>query len=223
MKEHKLKPLAGSVGAGFIASVCCAGSLIFASVGLGAFYATLSLWKYVPQVLAAGALSIVSINYFFYHRAAESACCTEGGDLGKLRWSMFVSAALGLAAMAGSFVLLEWFNHAVVYPDSFLSRPEYGQALIPGVPNLRLINALASFAALGLLWAMPFPSRVSNRPTIATVLRWGFRVGMFMATAGVLIVLVINALGLVGTGGGVRGPHTPGDVPKHQPPPHSRP
>jgi hypothetical protein len=62
--------LTGSCAAGLIASLCCGGSLVFASIGLGAFWAAFGLSRYLPQVLATGALSIIAINYFFYRRAA---------------------------------------------------------------------------------------------------------------------------------------------------------
>src|SRR5260370_25525698 len=62
------KPLAGSFITGLVASLCCGGSLIFASIGLGAFYSALGLSRFVPQVLAAGAITIVAINYLFYRR-----------------------------------------------------------------------------------------------------------------------------------------------------------
>ncbi len=42
-------PLAGSFITGLIASLCCGGSLIFASIGLGAFYSSLGLFRYIPQ------------------------------------------------------------------------------------------------------------------------------------------------------------------------------
>jgi hypothetical protein len=59
----KAKPMAQSVAAGLIASLYCGGSLFFASIGLGASYSTLGLARYTPQALAAGALSILAINY----------------------------------------------------------------------------------------------------------------------------------------------------------------
>jgi hypothetical protein len=61
--------------------------------------------------------------------------------------------------MAGSFIFMEWLNHAVVHGDRFLARPEYGQALINGVPNTTLLHVSATFIALAVLWALPFPGR----------------------------------------------------------------
>jgi hypothetical protein len=64
----KAKPVGGSVVVGLLASLCCGGSLIFASIGLGVFYLALGLSRFIPQALAAGALSIVAINYLFIVR-----------------------------------------------------------------------------------------------------------------------------------------------------------
>src|SRR5215813_13533604 len=156
--EHlKAKPIAASVVAGLIASLCCGGSLIFASVGLGTFYSALGLSRYTPQALAAGALSILAINYLFYRHAAIRENAASAPVL--LRQKMFVSTAIGLVAMAGSFIVMEWLNHAVVHGDRFLTRPEYGQALIKGVPNTTLLYVCATFFALAVLWALPFPGR----------------------------------------------------------------
>jgi hypothetical protein len=153
------KPLAGSLGAALVASICCGGSLLFAPLGLGALYSSLGLWQYVPQFLAAGTLAIVAINWFYYRRQAQRAdlAC----NCADLRRAMYVSAFVGLAIMAGSFLLLEWLNHAVVNAARFMARPEYAQALIPGVPNQNLLYALLSFVGLGLLRVLPFPARTS--------------------------------------------------------------
>jgi hypothetical protein len=115
------KPLAGGFAAGLIASLCCGGSLIFASIGLGAFYSSLGLFRYVPQALALGVLSIIAINYLSYRSAARQA----NHRATALREKMFVSTAIGLLVMAGAFILLEWLNHAVVHGDRFLVRPEF--------------------------------------------------------------------------------------------------
>jgi hypothetical protein len=146
-------PLAGSFIAGLIASLCCGGSLIFASIGLGAFYSSLGLFRYIPQALAVGALSIVAINYLSYRHVARQVSHRAAA----LREKMFVSAAIGLIVMAGAFIFLEWLNHGVVHGDRFLARPEFGQAFIRGVPNVELLYVCASFLALALLWALPFP------------------------------------------------------------------
>jgi hypothetical protein len=134
--EHlKAKPIAAGAVVGVIASLCCGGSLIFASVGLGVFYSGLGLWRYIPQALAAGAVSIAGINYLFYHHMAKQG----SGNPIALQHKMFFSAAIGLGVMAGSFIFLEWLNHAVINAERFLARPEYSQALIKGVPNVTLL------------------------------------------------------------------------------------
>ena len=156
MNQIKAAPTIGSCATGLIASLCCGGSLVFASIGFGAFWSALGLFRFIPLVLAAGALAIVAINYIVYRNAAKRVSVAGGGSLLRLRRGMLVSAAIGIAAMAASFVFLEWLNHAVVNPHRFLAHSEYGQALIPGVPNVRLFYAVASFAALALLWALPF-------------------------------------------------------------------
>jgi hypothetical protein len=159
--EHlKAKPIAASVAVGLLASLCCGGSLIFASVGLGLFYSTLGLSRYTPQALAAGTLSILAINYLYYRHTAKQESGAQTPIL--LRQKMIVSTAIGLAVMAGSFVLMEWLNHAVVHGDRFLARPEYGQAFIKGVPNTTLLYVCATFFALAVLWALPFPGRYSS-------------------------------------------------------------
>lgn len=192
----------GSVGAGLIASLCCGGTLVFGSIGLGAFYGALGLSRYIPQALAAGALCIVAINYLFYRRAAERAHQAGAGNILALRRAMFSSSALGVAAMVVSFVFLEWLNHAIVNPH-FLSRPEYSQALILGVRNVLLLYALASFWALALLWALPWPGFRPIEQERPVALQRGLRAGVYAATAGVLVVLVVNAMsGGSGHGGG---------------------
>jgi hypothetical protein len=156
--EHlKAKPMAAGVAAGLLASLCCGGSLIFASVGLGAFYSALGLSRYTPQALAAGALSILAINYLYYRHAAKRESTERAPVL--LRQKMFISTAIGMTVMAGSFIFMEWLNHAVVHGDRFLARPEYGQAFIKGVPNQTLLYVCATFFALVVLGALPFPGR----------------------------------------------------------------
>src|SRR5262244_1213453 len=158
--QLKAKPIAAGVVAGLLASLCCGGSLIFASADLGVFYSSLGLARYTPQALAAGALSILAINYLYYCHAARQE--SAGGASVLLRRKMLVSTASGLAVMAGSFVFMEWLNHAVVHADRFLVRPEYGQAFIKGVPNTTLLYVCATFFALAALWALPFPGRNSS-------------------------------------------------------------
>ena len=192
MNQVKAAPVSASVITGLIASLCCGGSLVFASIGVGTFWSVLGLSRYIPQVLAAGALCIVAINYFSYRRAAERIC--RAGDLMRLWRSMFLSASFGLAAMAAGFVFLEWLNHAVINPHRFLERSEYGQTLIPGVPNERLLYTLASFAALALLWALPFPQGGAGVSGAASALHWALRGCVFVATAAMIVFLTVEAM-----------------------------
>jgi hypothetical protein len=148
-----------SIGTGLIASICCGGSLLFGAVGLGAAYSALGLGRYIPQALAAGALAIAAINYGFAARRARCADCAGSLERHEVRWSMVRNAAVGLVGMVLSFVFFEWLNHAVVNGSRVSMHHAY-RGLISGVPNNHLAYALASFAALGLLWAMPLPRSV---------------------------------------------------------------
>jgi hypothetical protein len=177
-------PLAGSFIAGLIASLCCGGSLVFASIGLGAFYSGLGLFRYVPQALTAGALSILAINYLAHWRAARR----RSHGLAALRTKMFVTTAMGLIVMAGAFILLEWLNHAVVHGDRFLARPEFSQALIKGVPNVELIYVFATFSTMAVLWALPFPRNAHAGPE-----SWPRRT-MRVAILGAAVVVIIGVV-----------------------------
>jgi hypothetical protein len=194
------RPLAGSFMTGLVASLCCGGSLIFTSIGLGAVYSALGMWRFIPQALAAGAITIVGINYFFYRRAAEQV-----GTSGAIRVKMFISTAIGLAMMAGTFILLEWLNHGVVHADRFLALPEFSQALIKGVPNVELLYVGATFFALALIWALPFPG--DSRP-ITRDYGWVKRVAriaVFSATTVLIIGVAIDASGKFGAPAGGHG------------------
>jgi hypothetical protein len=184
----KGKPIAASVVAGLLASFCCGGSLIFTSIGLGVFFSTFGLARYVPQALAAGAVSILAINYLYYCRAAKQEPAAN-----RLWRTMFISTAIGLAAMAGSFILMEWLNHAVVHGNRFLVRPEYGEALIKGVPNTTLLYVGATFSALAVLWALPFPGRTSSGTKYARLSGNAMRVAVFGATTVLLFGVVLDA------------------------------
>jgi hypothetical protein len=202
--EHlKAKPMAASVVAGLLASLCCGGSLIFASVGLGVFYSSLGLSRYTPQALAAGALSILAINYLFYRHAAKQE--NAGRAPVVLRQKMFISTAIGLVVMAGSFIFMEWFNHAVVHGDRFLTRPEYSQAFIKGVPNTTLLYVCATFFALAVLWALPFPERNSSDTKEDGRAGRAMRVAVFGATTVLLVGVLLDASSKVS--GTVTGQH----------------
>jgi hypothetical protein len=202
--EHlKAKPIAASAVVGLIASLCCGGSLIFASVGLGVFYSGLGLWRYIPQAPAAGVVSIVGINYLFYRHMAKQG----SGSPIALREKMFVSVAIGLVVMAGSFIFLEWLNHAVVNAERFLARPEYSQALIKGVPNTTLLYVCATFFALALLWALPSPRRESSSTQDASRMRQAMRVAVFGATTVLIMAVLWDAMPSSKVAGTVSGQH----------------
>jgi hypothetical protein len=183
-------PIGASILAGFIASLCCGGSLVFGSIGLGAFYSALGLSHYIPQALAIGAFAIAGINYLFYRRLAKDSSSSSQA----LRRTMLVSAGLGLVAMAAGFIFMEWLNHGVVHADHFLVRPEYKQGLITGVPNISLLYVGATFFALALLWALPFPAsrsagvRDRNRSVAA------MRMAIFGAMAILVAAVALDAV-----------------------------
>jgi hypothetical protein len=197
----KAKPIAGSVVVGLFASLCCGGSLIFASIGLGVFYSTLGLSRFIPQALAAGAVSIVAINYLYYRHLAKEG---SAGPVA-LQQKMFISTAIGLAVMAGSFVFMEWLNHEVVHGDRFLARPEYSQAVIKGVPNITLLYVCATFFALAVLWAFPFPRHESSGMQDNGRMGKAARVAIFGATTVLLVGVLVDASSKVS--GTVSGQH----------------
>lgn len=155
-------PLVASLLSGLIASLCCGGGLVFAALGLGAAFGALQMWRYIPQVLALGAASVVAINYWYYRRRAYGwSAVVPGADGGTVRGPMLVSGLLGLLMMAASFTTLEWLNHAVVHA-AFMARPEYAHALIPGVPDGHLRSVALTFLALPVLAALPLPRRAGG-------------------------------------------------------------
>ena len=118
---------------------------------------------------------------------------------------MFISTAIGLAVMAGSFVFMEWLNHAVVHGDRSLARPEYSQALIKGVPNITLLYVCATFFALALLWALPFPQRDSSGMQDGGGMGKAVRLAIFGATTVLLVGVLVDASSKVS--GTVSGQH----------------
>ena len=160
------RPLLGSLAAGLVASLCCGGSLLFASIGHGAAYGSLGLFRYIPQALGLGALLIVALNYWYYRRRdvrlrAHDPTC----DCAPLRASMLWSGFAGLPMMAASFIFLTWLEHGYVKAAQFLSRPEFGQALIPGVRNEQLIYVTLTFLGVPLLAVLPLPHQLAAAKT----------------------------------------------------------
>jgi hypothetical protein len=108
--------------------------------------------------------------------------------------------------MAGSFVFMEWLNHAVVHGDRFLARPEYGEALIKGVPNTTLLYVCATFFALAVLWALPFPRHDSSGTQDSGRMGKAARVAIFGATTILLVgALVDTSSKISGTASGQHG------------------
>jgi hypothetical protein len=103
--------------------------------------------------------------------------------------------------MAAGFVFLEWLNHAVINPRRLLEHSEYGQVLVPGVRNPHLLYALASFAALALLWALPFPQDGAGVSGVARALHWSLRGIVFAATAAIIVFLTAEVMRVKGAPG----------------------
>src|SRR5215467_12448381 len=132
-------PILGGILLGFVASLCCGGTMIFVAIGLGAFYSSLQLSHYIPEALATGATLIMLLNWFYYRRKAAKLLDARGSyDRASLRGAMLLSSLIGLVKMSLIFVFLEWLNHGVVHAAHFMANPAYSTALIPGVPNSHL-------------------------------------------------------------------------------------
>ncbi len=181
MGHVRTAPFTSSIATGLIASLCCGGSLVFASLGLGTLWSGFGLSRFIPQALALGALAVVAINYVSYRLAAGRLCAGDAG-LSGLKQSMLLSAFFGLAAMAAGFVFAEWLNHGLLHPRA-------GATLIAGVTNANLLYALGSFAALPLLWALPFPRHGS-----VGALQWALRIGIFIAAAAAIVFLATRPI-----------------------------
>jgi hypothetical protein len=88
-----------------VASLWGGGSLLLASVGLGAAYGSLGPSRYIPRALAVGALLIIGINYWYYRRRATHLVAKDPScDCAPVRQAMLWSGFAGLAMMAVSFV-----------------------------------------------------------------------------------------------------------------------
>jgi len=162
----------------------------------------LGLSRFIPQALVAGALSIVAINYLYYRHMVK-----KRGSAGPaaLQQKMFISTAIGLAVMAGSFVFMKWLNHAIVHGNRFLARPQYSQALIKGVPNMTLLYVCATFLALAILWALPFPHQDSSGMQDSGRMGKAARVAILGATTVLLVGVLVDASSKVS--GTVSGQH----------------
>jgi len=158
-------PLGSSLAVGIVASLCCGGSLIFGAIGLGAFYSSLALSRYIPEALAAGAILIALVNWLLYRRkAAGSLAGNDDCDCVSLRRAMLLTGFLGLTMMGVSFVFLEWLNRAVVNAAHFMGHHQFGGAVVPGVPNMHLAYLAATFLVLPLLAILPLPKKSVSAP-----------------------------------------------------------
>lgn len=66
-------PVGGGLLAGLVVAVCCGGLPLFASIGLGAGFAGLRLWRWVWLLLALGTVLIVAVNWTYYRKTAGGA------------------------------------------------------------------------------------------------------------------------------------------------------
>ena len=156
-------PLVGSLLVGFIASLCCGGSLVFGAIGLGAFYGSLRMSRYIPEALAAGAVLIGLLNWLYYNRKFVKSQTTEMCcNLANLRSTMVISTFLGLVLMASTFLFFEWLNHAIVNSERFMVRPDFANTIIPGVRNQRLLIVAATFLILPVVGFLPFSKKIIN-------------------------------------------------------------
>ena len=151
--------------------------------------------------VGGGALSIVAINYLYYRQMVKKGSARPVA----LQQKMFISTAIGLAVMAGSFIFMEWLNHAVVHGGRFLARAEYGQAFIKGVPNTTLLYVCAMFFALALLWALPFPRHDSSSMHDGSRMGKAVRVAVFGVTTVLFVGVLLDASSKVS--GTVSGQH----------------
>src|SRR5215831_10027125 len=127
-------------------------------------------------------------------RAPAANAARQASDrAAALREKMFVSTAIGLIVMAGAFIFLEWLNHAVVHGDRFLARPAFGRAFIRGVPNVELLYVCATFFALAVLWALPFPRHDHASTRSDGWMNRTMRVAIFGAAIALVIGVVWDA------------------------------
>jgi hypothetical protein len=151
-------PIVAGILLGFLASLCCGGSMIFVAIGLGVFYSSLQLSHYIPEALATGAILITLLNWLYYrHKAARMLTATGGYDRGSMRRAILVSGLIGLVKMSVTFIFLEWLNHGVIHAAHFMGNPENSAALIPGVPNSHLVLLALTYLSLPVLTVLPLP------------------------------------------------------------------
>ncbi|MCI0372006.1 MAG: methyltransferase domain-containing protein, partial [candidate division NC10 bacterium] len=141
--------------AGLVTAMCCGGLPLFASIGLGAGFAGLRLWRFLPALLAAGTVLIVGINWLYYRSKAR---VHPPGR--QLRRAMLVSAGLGLSVMAAGVWFLDWLE-TVAHEDVEHAFEAAGVEEESASTRTRgMVLALATVpAGLLALTALPFPGR----------------------------------------------------------------
>ncbi|MGH9039325.1 MAG: methyltransferase domain-containing protein [Acidimicrobiia bacterium] len=152
-------PVGGGVVAGLVTALCCGGLPLFASIGLGAGFAGLRLWRFLPALLVAGTMLIVGVNWLYYRSKAQHSPGRQ------FRRAMFVSAGVGLAVMTAGVWFFDWLETAV-HDDVEHAFEEAGVEEESAATRTRgLFLAGAAFpAGLGLLAALPFPSGTTSPP-----------------------------------------------------------
>ena len=156
-------PMGGSLLVGFLASLCCGGTLVFGAIGLGGLYGALPMSRYIPEALAIGGILIALINWSYYNRKASKIPVSNAlHHVEELRRTMVLSTFLGLAMMAVGFTFMEWLNHAVVNADRFMTRPRFSDAIIPGVPNLHLLYVSMTFVVLPVVYFLPLARKMKS-------------------------------------------------------------
>jgi hypothetical protein len=148
------------------------GSLIFTSIGLGAFSGTLGLSRYIPRALAIGRLTIVAINWLYCRQTAARMLVGDPiCDCGPVRRTMVISGTAGLLIMAATFCLMQWLDHTVVNSAHMMSRPEYIEAWLAGVRNDNATYmGLSVVVGTAILTLLPLPrARAALTPGLPEV------------------------------------------------------
>jgi len=110
-------PVLGGLAGGLVTAVCCGGLPLFAGIGLGALFAGLRIWRFLPPLVAAGMLVIVGINWWFYRRNAAAI------PPGRARSAMLTSTGIGLVFMAAAIYGLDQLERSGVINVEQYMRP----------------------------------------------------------------------------------------------------
>ena len=122
----------GAVMAGFVASLCCLGPLLFALLGLGAFGLAGIVATARPYLLALAVLLLAFGFYCAYFRRDEA--CEPGEACAPKRISRWGRVGLWIAFMAVlAFALSPYYAGRIA--AAFVSRNSSVPATPPAVPN----------------------------------------------------------------------------------------